>query len=223
MAEAAHCNVIVVGTGAGGGILAYELAKAGLTVVSLEQGGQLSDDHFKTIDPPNTALDYGIRSNTVWPPEPHDSLFVHPLFEKGQDGSTGWPDNGFNHYQILAVNGLQNLWNGVSVRFSAKDFDHWPFAYEELQPHYDAVEKRIIVCGTVENIPELPDGIYVEPKPLRPPDHMIIDAVDGLHEPFSRAIPNRKAIDTRPDSPHACVSTGICTSGCPTGSVYKFT
>lgn len=223
MAEATPCDVVVVGTGAGGGILAYELAKAGLNVVSLEQGGQLADDHFKTIDPPNTALDFGIRANTVWPAEPHDSLFVHPLFEKGGDGSTGWPEGGFHHYQVLAVNGLQNLWNGVSVRFSAQDFDHWPFPYETLAPHYDAVEQRIVVCGTTENIPELPDGIFVEPKPLRPPDRMIIAAVDGLGETHSRAIPNRKAIDTRPGSPNACVSTGICTSGCPTGAVYKFT
>nr|WP_269152303.1 GMC oxidoreductase [Xanthobacter oligotrophicus] len=52
---------------------------------------------------------------------------------------------------------------------------------------------------------------------------MIVDAVNGLDEPYSRAIPNRKAIDTRPDSPNACASTGICTSGCPTGAVYKFT
>lgn len=223
MAEAAHCDVIVVGTGAGGGILAYELAKAGLNVVSLEQGGQLADDHFKRVDPPGTALDFGIRSNTVWPAEPHDSLFVHPLFEKGEDGSTGWPEGGFRHYQIIRVNGLQNLWNGVSVRFSEKDFADWPFRYAELAPHYDAVERRIVVCGTQENIPELPDGIYVPPKPLRPADQMIVDAVNGLDDPHSRAIPNRKAIDTRPDSPNACASTGICTSGCPTGAVYKFT
>ncbi|MFG1374437.1 GMC family oxidoreductase [Xanthobacter oligotrophicus] len=223
MAEAAHCDVIVVGTGAGGGILAYELAKAGLNVVSLEQGGQLADDHFKRVDPPGTALDFGIRSNTVWPAEPHDSLFVHPLFEKGEDGSTGWPEGGFRHYQIIQVNGLQNLWNGVSVRFSEKDFADWPFRYAELAPHYDAVERRIVVCGTKEDIPELPDGIYVTPKPLRPADQMIVDAVNGLEEPHSRAIPNRKAIDTRPDSPNACASTGICTSGCPTGAVYKFT
>lgn len=134
MAEATHCDVIVVGTGAGGGMLAYELAKAGLNVVSLEQGGRLADDHFKRVDPPGTQLDFGIRSNTVWPAEPHDSLFVHPLFEKGADGSTGWPDNNFHHYQILAVNGLQNLWNGVSVRFSARDFRDWPIPIPTSPP-----------------------------------------------------------------------------------------
>ncbi len=223
MVEAAQCDVIVVGTGAGGGILAYELAKAGLNVVSLEQGGRLRDDHFRAIDPPGAMLDYGIRPNTVWPAEPHDSLFVHPLFEKGTDGSTGWPQGGFRHYQILAVNGLQNLWNGVSVRFSESDFRAWPIRYADLAPHYDAVERRIVVCGTQENIPDLPDGIYVPPKPMRPADLMIIDAVKGLGEPHAHAIANRKAIDTRPDSPQACASTGICTSGCPTGAVYKFT
>lgn len=223
MAKASHCDVIVVGTGAGGGMLAYELAKAGLNVVSLEQGGRLADDHFRRVDPPGTMLDFGIRANTVWPAEPHDSLFVHPLFEKGGDGSTGWPDNNFHHYQILAVNGLQNLWNGVSVRFSARDFRDWPISYSDLAPHYEAVERRIVVCGTEEQLEELPDGVYVPPKPLRPADVMIVDAVNAMDEPWSHAIPNRKAIDTRPDSPNACVSTGICTSGCPTGAVYKFT
>lgn len=222
MAEALSCDVVIVGTGAGGGILAYELAKAGLRVVSLEQGAMLVADHFKTHAPPGGTKDFGIGPDTTWPSDPHDSLFIHPLFADGTVGSTSAPAGGFRHFQVLAVNGLQNLWNGVSVRFSPADFRTWPLSYDDLAPHYGAIERKISVCGTVENLPELPDGDFIPPKPLRPADHLIVDAVRSLNEPYSHAIPNRKAINTRADTASSCISTGVCTSGCPVGAVYKF-
>ncbi len=223
MADNTRCDVVVVGTGAGGGMLAYRLAKAGLNVVALEQGDQLPDDYFRETAPPGTTRDFGIGPQTRWPADPHDSLFVHPLFADGNEGSTARPVDGFRHFQILAVNGLQNLWNGVSVRFGPGDFAGWPIAYDDLASSYEAVERRITVCGTSENIPELPDGHFVPPKPLRPADRMIVRAVQSLGEPDTYAIPNRKAINTLPGHASSCISTGICTSGCPAGSVYKFT
>ncbi|QCI67847.1 GMC oxidoreductase [Phreatobacter stygius] len=222
MANDMDCDVCIVGTGAGGGLLAHTLAKAGLHVVSLEQGDMLAADYFRTVAPAGPARDFGIGPDTVWPSDPHDSLFVHPLFADGSTGSTSRPDGGFRHFQILAVNGLQNLWNGVSVRFSEADFAGWPIDYAALAGDYAAVERLITVCGTTENIPELPDGHFVAPKPLRPADRMIVGAVRSLNEPYSHAIANRKAINTRPGMANSCTSTGICTSGCPTGAMYKF-
>lgn len=222
MAEADFCDVAIVGTGAGGGILAYELARAGLRVVSLEHGEMLPEDQFRTVMPPSAGRDFGIGPDTTWPSDPHDSLFIHPLFADGSVGSTARPSGGFRHFQVLAVNGLQNLWNGVSVRFSAQDFETWPVSYRDMAPHYDAVERLIAVCGTAEGIAELPDGIYLPPKPLRPADRLIVNAVKSLGEPDSHAIPNRKAINTRAGTARACISTGMCTSGCPVGAVYKF-
>ncbi|MDQ0317624.1 GMC oxidoreductase [Amorphus orientalis] len=222
-AEASACDVVIVGTGAGGSIVAHQLAKAGLKVVSLESGGRLPEDYFKTTGRPVPAVDYGIGPNTVWPSDPHDSLFVHPLFADGKIGASPRPPGGFRHFQVLKVNGLQNLWNGVSVRFADHDFDDWPFGYDTLAEDYSEVERLITVCGTKENIDELPDGEFVPPKPIRPPDQMIVDAVRSLNQPFSHAIPNRKAIVTTPGLASSCISTGICTSGCPVGSVYKFT
>ncbi|MEW5422900.1 GMC oxidoreductase [Amorphus sp. 3PC139-8] len=220
--EATACDVVIVGTGAGGGILAHQLAKAGLKVVSLEQGDQLPEDYFQTTGRPVPAVDFGVGPSTVWPSDPHDSLFVHPLFADGSIGATPRPEGGFRHFQVLKVNGLQNLWNGVSVRFAAHDFADWPFGYETLADDYAAVERLITVCGTKEGIAELPDGEFVPPKPLRPADTMVVQAVKSLKEPFSHAIPNRKAIITTPGSANSCISTGICTSGCPVGAVYKF-
>ncbi|WP_018699800.1 GMC oxidoreductase [Amorphus coralli] len=220
--EADHCDVAIVGTGAGGGIIAHRLAKAGLKVVSLEQGGRLPDDYFSETAPPGAKLDFGIGPSTVWPADPHDSLFVHPLFADGAHGATPRPADGFRHFQILKLNGLQNLWNGVSVRFCEADFAGWPFGYDHLADDYSQVERLITVCGTKEGIAELPDGEFIPPKPLRPADTMIVNAVKSLREPFSHAIPNRKAIITTPGLANSCISTGICTSGCPVGAVYKF-
>lgn len=216
------CEVCIVGTGAGGGMLAHALVTAGIDVISLEQGPALPDDQFTRVTPADGGDTLGIGPDTVWPSDPHDSLFVHPLFADGRTGSTARRPGEFQHFQILALNGLQNLWNGVSVRFSPRDLAGWPISYDALEPHYDAVETLITVCGTREGIPELPDGRYVPPKPLRPADQIIVDAVKSLGEPHSHAIPNRKAINTREGTPHSCISTGICTSGCPVSAVYKF-
>lgn len=216
------CDVCIVGTGAGGGILAHHLAKAGLNVISLEQGPALPDAQFKTITPPGLGSNYGVSPTTVWPNDPHDSLFIHPLFARPDEGSTALPKDGFRHFQVLAVNGLQNLWNGVSVRFSAEDLGDWPVTARDLSRHYSAVEKLITVCGTKEGLEALPDGEFIEPKPLRRADHLVINAVKSLGEPHSHAIPNRKAINTRANTPTSCVSIGVCTSGCPVGAVYKF-
>lgn len=217
-----ECDVCVIGTGAGGGILAHELAKSGLKVISLEQGGTLPKDQFTHVTPAIARKSFGIGPDTVWPSDPHDSLFIHPLFASGKVGSTPRASGEFQHFQVLAVNGLQNLWNGVSVRFSKNDFQNWPVDYATLEPHYSAVEERIIVCGTAENLDDLPDGNFIPPKPLRPADLLIVDAVRGLNDGASHAIPNRKAIDTRKGGPTSCQSTGICTSGCPTNAIYRF-
>ncbi|WP_227870817.1 GMC oxidoreductase [Orrella marina] len=215
-------DVCVVGTGAGGGVLAYRLAKAGLRVLSLEQGPLLGADQFKTIMPPGLGTTFGVGPETVWPTDPHDSLFIHPLFARADTGSTPREPGQFNHYQIHAVSGLQNLWNGVSVRFSGKDLQGWPIQGGELDAHYSDVERLVTVCGHRDGLSDLPDGEFIEPKPFRPADELIIKAVKALGDGYSHAIANRKAINTRPGMSSSCVSTGICTSGCPVGSVYKF-
>ena len=213
----------IVGTGAGGGIIAHRLAKAGFNVISIEQGPELPKDYFTTINPPGIQKWYGIREKTTFPPNLADALFSHDLFAKDNTRSSSKASEAqFRQFQIYALDGLQNLWNGVSVRFSEDDFSHWPITYNDLAPHYSAVEQRITVCGTAEGITELPDGNFITPKPLRPADKLIIHAIKRLHYPNSYAIPNRKAIETRSSQKNHCVSTGICTYGCPVGAMYKF-
>lgn len=221
--DAHQYDCCIVGTGAAGGILAHRLAMQGLNVISLEQGHALPKNYFSKINPPGVAKNFGIKPDTVFPPNPDDALFLHELFADPSIRSS-YPSatHAFKHFQIMQLNGLQNLWNGVSVRFSPDDFSGWPIQYADLSVHYTAVEKRITVCGTEEGLLELPDGAYIAPKPLRPADTLIVDATNRLNIANTYAIPNRKAIETRKEKSYHCISTGYCTSGCPVDAVYKF-
>ena len=213
----------IIGTGAAGGILAHQLAKSGKRVISVEQGDELPDNYFSKHNPPGIKKWYGIRAKTTFPPNLADALFIHELFANHTTRSSSQSsESQFRQFQIFALNGLQNLWNGVSVRFSEQDMQNWPIHYDDLAPHYSAVESLITVCGTKEHIAHLPDGECIAPKPLRPADLLVINAVKRLNWPECHAIPNRKAIETRPGKSNHCVSTGICTYGCPVGAMYKF-
>ncbi|MFC3225703.1 GMC oxidoreductase [Marinibaculum pumilum] len=223
MAEDRIYDYVIVGTGAGGGILAHQLAKAGLDVLSVEQGPRLPADYFTEVNPPGARKDWGIRSHMTFPGDSRDAIFRHELFADGENRSSSRSaERSFLSYQLMAVGGLQNLWNGVSVRFAPQDFGSWPIGYDDLADDYGATEELITVCGTAEGIPGLPDGHFIPPKPLRPADRMVIDAIDRMGRPDTWVIPNRKAIETRAGRANACISTGICTSGCMTGAVYKF-
>src|SRR5574341_1113800 len=132
-----------------------------------------------------------------------------------------WPVDANDHY----------LYGGTSLRYSPRDFlgkqygdsdADWPIRYEDLAPHYAAVEKLIGVCGTREGLDELPDGEFLPPLPLRPADHILLKAVQKFREAPIRAVPNRKAVETRVDRADRCPGCGDCVNGCRTGSVYKF-
>lgn len=212
-----------MGTGAAGGLLAYRLARAGLRVISLEQGGALPEDYFTEQNPPGNVKDFGLRPSTRFPINPHEFPFQHELYADGAErSSTEESQRSFRQYQILGLNGLLNLWNGVSLRLAPADFPTWPLGYADLEAHYGQVERLINVCGVRENLLEFPDGEFIPPKDLRPADLLVKRAALKLTGFNLLAIPNRKAVETRAGKPNHCVSCGGCLSGCPVNSIYKF-
>jgi len=216
-------EVCVVGTGAAGGLLAYRLALAGLRVISLEQGDALPTDYFTQQNPPGNAKDFGLRPETRFPIDPHGFPFQHELYATPDHRSSSEESAGsFQHYQIFRLDGLLNLWNGVSLRLAPGDFQSWPLSYGDLEPYYRQVEKLMHVCGTREDLPDLPDGEFIPPKDLRPPDLLVQRAVRQIKGFDLKVIPNRKAVETRAEKSNHCVSSGGCLSGCPVNSIYKF-
>ena len=231
------CEFCIVGTGAAGGIVAYRLALSGHDVISLEQGQPIAESYFTNELRPEQELHFGISPEMPWDLNPAQSFYfsnaqAHALYARDEELSTSPASRAtFVNLQICRLNGKMNLWNAVALRYSRRDFrpkdagdsdTNWPIDYDDLASHYSAVERLIGVCGTREGLEELPDGEFLPPLPLRPADHILMRAVEKIRDVKIRAIPIRKAIETRPDRANHCRNCGDCIFGCSAGSVYKF-
>ena len=231
------CDICIVGTGAGGGMLAYRLAMNNFSVLSLEQGEKIDNSYFSNHVTPEHEQNFGISPDMPWPLQPDLSLYydnfqASKLYAKSDTLSTSSHSKEvFDNRQIFRLNGKQNLWGGACLRFSNRDFrgkdygdsdSNWPIGYEDIEDHYTQVERLIGVCGTKEGLDDLPDGEFIPPKPLRPADKIVIEAVKRISGVNIKAIPMRKAIETRLNVANHCQSCGHCCYGCSYGSIYKF-
>ena len=222
----------VIGTGAGGGILAYCLAKAGADVLVINSGGIPAQSEFENELSPEQKGHFGIGPHTTFPVRPEISI-IHPLLAEGRSRSSiecPW-EGGFHHYQIHHVNGLQNLWNGICLRYSEDDFANrnaysqdcrWPISLGDLADHYSDVERIALVVGKRNGLRQFPDGSFLAPRTARQIDRIFIGSNATSLGPDLFFFENRKSVDLRTDSVQKCVACGNCGRGCRSGSVYKF-
>ena len=170
----AQFDVIIVGSGAGGGMSAKVLADAGLNVAIVEAG-----PHFDPTNPDQ-------MTQLKWPWEsPRRGASTTRPFGDFDAAYGGWEIDGepytqgegsqFDWFRSHMLGGRTNHWGRISLRFGPKDFkrrdqdglsDNWPIGYEDVAPYYDKVDKLIGVFGSKENIPNEPDGFFLPaPKP----------------------------------------------------------
>ncbi|MCG8651722.1 MAG: GMC family oxidoreductase [Pirellulales bacterium] len=232
------CDICIVGTGAAGGLLAYRLAMSGKNVLSIEQGGPIEAGYFTNDMPAESLPMMGVFPEMKWPmPASEGYLYsnhqAHRLYADPATSSTSpGSQDAFVNRQIFRLNGKQNLWNAVALRMAPRDFQardfgdsdtNWPLTYDDLKHHYGKVERLIGVCGTRESLDDvLPDGEFIPPLALRPADQLVMRSVQKIRGVSVRAIPTRKAVETRRDREHHCRACGECVFGCRYGSVYKF-
>ncbi|MCX5516745.1 GMC family oxidoreductase [Kaistia algarum] len=209
-----HCDVLVVGAGAAGALIARTLAEAGLDVVCLDQG-----PWFPAAEKPHWHSDWEWQRVTDWSTtvnnrqRPND----YPI-DTQSENTLMW--NG--------VGGSTVVYTAVWPRFRPSDFrkgvEHglapdWPISYEDLEPFYEATDAMIGVGGMVGDPAIPPRG----PFQVRPPAHGKLSekagsAFDrlGWHRwPMPVAILGED-FDGRP----ACNNCSACQSGCPTGAMY---
>lgn len=168
-------DVIVVGSGAGGGMAVYELTKAGAKVCLLEAG-----QYYDPADPEHiTQLKWPYES-----PRRGASTRYRPFgdFDAAYGGwdiegepYTTTPGTKFNWFRSRMLGGRTNHWGRISLRFGPDDFrrksidglgDDWPISYNDVAPFYDEVDRLIGVFGSTENLPNDPDSIFLPaPKP----------------------------------------------------------
>jgi choline dehydrogenase-like flavoprotein len=192
-----HANAVVIGAGAGGGVVAKELAEAGLSVVLLERGGWPSFEehgHDELISQRTTAL-----GNAFGPDDEH-----HRRVVVSRDGTTRVvlpSEGGYNNNAACVGSGTVS-YGAMAWRFMEQDFrmrstygapegstlDDWPISYEDLEPCYGKAEWEIGVSGDDGKNPFAPPRRRPQPMPPHPYtlEGVLLDAAGkriGLH-PF---------------------------------------
>jgi choline dehydrogenase-like flavoprotein len=214
-------DVIIVGSGAGGGMATKILSEAGLDVAIVEAG-----PHF---DPGNPDQ----QTQLKWPYEsPRRGAGTTRPFGEFDSAYGGWniegepytttEDTEFYWFRSRMLGGRTNHWGRISLRFGPDDFkkksidglgDNWPIGYEDVKPYYDKVDKLIGVYGSKENIPNEPDGFFL-PAP-KPRLHELY-YMKGAKKANVPVIPSRLSILTKRinNDRGICFFCNQCSRGC---------
>ncbi|MFN2439447.1 MAG: GMC family oxidoreductase [Chitinophagaceae bacterium] len=213
-------DVVIVGSGAGGGMAAYTLANAGLKVCLLEAGPMY--DPAKNV----TQLKWPWES-----PRRGASTKFRP-FGDFDACYWGWEIDGepYTHtkgtqwdwWRARMLGGRTNHWGRISLRFGPHDFkrksidglgDDWPIGYEDIKPYYDKIDKLLGVFGTNEGLENDPDGIFLPPP--KPRLHELMIKKSALAAGVN-VIPSRLSILTKKinDQRGVCFYCAQCGRGC---------
>lgn len=225
-------DVIVVGSGAGGGMAAHSLTQAGHRVLMLEAGRDYdpvtetpmfnTNDQAPLLGASTPDKNFGFYDATVdggWqvPGEP---------YTMGEGTEFLW-------WRSRMLGGRTNHWGRLSLRFSHHDFKgysrdglgaDWPMEYEDLAPWYDRTEKLVGICGNNPGLDDMPDSSpgVLQPAPApRVPELLLSAAAKKLGIPTA---PMRRAVLTRPlDDRLACFYATPCGRGCSIGAAFQTT
>ncbi|OBG36917.1 GMC oxidoreductase [Mycobacterium sp. E3198] len=178
-AERVLWDVIVVGTGMGGGMLGYSLARAGRRVLFVEKGRSTLPGTPGTIRAamPELAEPMAARSAKTY----YDVLArAGRSTDEIEDISGRFPKR-FVPYIGAGTGGSSALYGMVCERFFAQDFnprqnfrdpgastvpDAWPITYDQLSPWYARAEKLLGVRGAPD--PLRPEAAHVNLPPAPP-------------------------------------------------------
>ena len=198
-----HYDVIIVGSGAGGGMATYQLASAGLKVALVEAGDfyDPADDNQRTqLRNPWESPRRG-ASSTRRPFGDFNACIGG--WEVEDEPFTTTEGTEFMWWRARMLGGRTNHWGRISLRFGPLDFKrrdtdglgaNWPINYEDIKPYYDKLDKLIGVFGSNEGLYNDPDGFFLPaPKP-RLHELFYIEGAKKLGIPV---IPARKSILTK--------------------------
>src|SRR5947209_3182310 len=212
-------DVIIIGSGAAGGMAAWNLTRKGVNVTMLDAGRKFKRSEFWTHVKPwerQQRLDAGQKPAPIVL-DTAEQPYITPL---GQN---------FSLTRVWGRGGKTNIWGRVSLRYSDLDFAGperdgweipWPIRYADIAPYYDQVDQLIGVCGGDEDLDSLPGSRYfLPPPPLRCGEQLMKRAAKRVGIETVRI---RRAVLTRDHNGHPkCHYCGACGAGCDVGAFFN--
>ena len=214
-------DVVIVGSGAGGGMSTKILSEAGLKVAVVEAG--------PFFDPKNSVT----QTQWKWPYEsPRRGAGTRRVFGEYDMAYGGWelPGEPYNHkngtkfnwYRSRMLGGRTNHWGRISLRFGPRDFkakdrdglgENWPIGYQDVKPYYDKVDKLLGIFGSKEGLYNEPDGFFLPPP--KPRLHELYYK-KGAELAGVKVIPSRLSILTKRinEERGVCVYCRQCARSC---------
>ena len=215
-------DVVIIGSGAGGSPLAFQLSRAGFDVLVLEKGARHTRGDYR-----HDEIRMAYQRDFFLPrleDDPHVLVDSDSASPEPRRTTVGWIAS--------CVGGGTEHMGGSFFRLHPEDFrirsrfgayeavEDWPYEYTDLEPYYDLAEWEVGVSGSAGANPF--EGPRSRPYPMPPLEsHPFADLFDeacralGLH-PF----PTPRATNSRPYRGRpACSYCDFCaTYGCPTGA-----
>jgi len=219
-------DVCIVGSGAGGGMAAHELTKAGASVVILEAGQDWDAARDGAMLKWNYESPRRGRGSNERPFGEFDACVGG--WELEGEPYTKADGTEWDWFRARMVGGRTHHWGRISLRFGPDDFrrksidgqgDDWPITYEDIKPHYDRLDRMIGIFGCNGGMFNEPHGEFLPAPRPRCYEKLIMAGAGKLNIPV---IPARLSILTKPlgDRP-ACHYCGQCGRGCATRSNFS--
>jgi len=221
-------DVVVIGSGASGGAVAYTLCKAGYKVAVLEKGRLIKRDEFSKDE-----LAY-CRRDLVTP-----NLFdeYHTIEEKvnGKWEVTPTYESGWSFWNGNIVGGSSNFMSGMLHRLHPDDFRlkskygeieganvvDWPISYDDLEPYYDLTEEIVGVSGHYVKHKYEPPRSRVQFTQPPTKENAVVKLLDKSCQKLGiqSLVTPRAVLSQDKEDRNACYYSNFCGSyGCSSGA-----
>lgn len=203
--ETDEIDYVIVGVGAGGGVLLQRLARAGFNVIGFEAGPFWDTERDWVSDEKGS----------------HKLYWTEKRITGGKDPLALGENNSGR-----GVGGSTVHWAAFTPRFHPSDFQtytldgvgaDWPIRYEDLKPYYELLELELPVSGPSYYPWGDPHGYPYGPHPMGGVGNALIKGCTALGIPVCSGGPVAILNGSRADRPH-CIYRGFCIQGCKVGA-----
>src|SRR5580693_4168188 len=165
-------DVLIIGSGASGGMVAYTLTRKGIRCLMLDAGPAVDFNRDRALKPVYELPYRGLGQPGRFPHVTQASEFNANVWaDEKQNPYTYDPDSPYYWVRVRLIGGKTLMWGRASWRLSDLEFkgkdhdgfgDNWPISYRELAPYYDRVEPLLRVSGRKEGFRQIPDGVFLD-------------------------------------------------------------